>query len=223
MFLFAYKKKIPLAILVLFLSAQAFAAIAKENPWVLKRNREGIQIYTRKVAGSPILEFRTVMIVNSPLEKTIEFFDEEKRIQEWFHRCAQAELVERISPDEERVYFVADMIWPFSDRDGVYRSVKATDPVNGTVIYTIFADNGDYPEQKNKVRIRYLRTEWRFTPLEGSRTRVEYQQHSGAGGFIPPLFVNIFIVNIPFKTFKNFRDLLQLQNTKSIGGQPPQK
>jgi len=186
----------------------AFTEMGTEYPWVLKRDMEGIKVYNRKVEGSPILEFRSEMIVTAPLDKTLAFFEQDNNMSQWFHRCKESKLVEEISPDEKRIYFAADLILPFDDRDGVYRRIKTEDPVTQTVTYTVTADNRDYPRHKHRVRIEKLTAEWRFTPIENDRTLVEYRQHSEAGGFIPPVLANLFVVTLPFKTFRKFRAAL---------------
>ena len=40
-----------------------------EYPWQLKKNGRGISVYTRKVDGSAVLEFKATMTLDSPIPK----------------------------------------------------------------------------------------------------------------------------------------------------------
>jgi len=45
-----------------------------EDPMAIKTISRGIPVYTRKVEGSPILEFKASVIINAPIAKAIALF-----------------------------------------------------------------------------------------------------------------------------------------------------
>jgi hypothetical protein len=183
------------------------AAADSSSPWELKRDREGIQVSTRPVKDSPVLEFQAETVVRAPLEKIIALFEATPRMTEWFYRCKEARLLEQESPDEAIVYFAADLPWPLADRDGIYRRVKTSD--GGAVVYELHSENDIYPPQKGRVRVAYLDAEWRFTPRPDGATTVYYRMHTAAGGLLPAGIVNRFTVSLPFNTLRKLRALLE--------------
>lgn len=200
-------KKISAMVLMFILSCAPVMA-ASEYLWELQRNQEGIKVFTRPVDGSPIHEFKAETIVNAPLEKVAAFYERVDRTREWFHRSKEVRLLTRTSETESLVYFAADLPWPLSDRDGIYRRRKTEDKSAGAVIYKLSSAGDIYPRQKGRVRVLYLNAEWRFQHLPDNRTAVYYRMHTTAGGFIPPALINTFTVPLPFKTLRNFRALV---------------
>ena len=184
-------------------------APAAEHPWKLQKNHEGIRVFTRTVDGSAILEFRAETEIRAPLEKITGLYEEAGRMSEWFYRCKEAKLLKRVSAHENIVYFAADLPWPLSDRDGVYKRVQSAKAASGAVIYKLSAASSVYPLQKGRVRVKYLDAEWHFTPRPDGTTAVYYRMHTSAGGFIPPAVVNRFTVSLPFKTLLKLRALLE--------------
>ncbi len=75
MFWLPAKKMVSMAMFFFFFSSLAFVYAIQEDSWVLKKSQEGIKVYSRKLAESPILEFRSEMIVDAPLEKTVGLFE----------------------------------------------------------------------------------------------------------------------------------------------------
>ncbi|MBI3306502.1 MAG: START domain-containing protein [Candidatus Omnitrophica bacterium] len=194
-----------LFLLSLFLFSQI--VFAKEFPWELKKNEAGIEVHVRKVEGSPILEYKGRMTVDASLEQVIAFYDE-NRMTEWFHQCVESRFLEDRGPDEKVLYFVIDLPWPVKDRDLGYRRLRSVDPATGVVEYHISALPDIYPKQQGRIRMPSLKGIWRFTPLEGGKTEIYYQQHSDVGGHIPAVLVNRLAVDIPFNSLSNFRRLL---------------
>ncbi|MBI3316427.1 MAG: hypothetical protein HYZ85_00285 [Candidatus Omnitrophica bacterium] len=191
---------------LLFYGPQTAAA---EDPWQLKMDRDGIKVYTRKVQGSPVLEFLAETQNNAPLEKATGLYEQVDRMTQWFHRSKDVLLLQENSKDEVLIYFAADLPWPLSDRDGVCRRVKSLDPADGSVIYKINSAGDLYPRQKGRVRVPYINAEWHFTPLPEGGTSISYRMHTSIGGFIPPALVNNFTLSLPFKTLQKFRALLE--------------
>ena len=181
---------------------------AAEYPWQLRVNKEEIAVYTRKVEASPILEYKANMIVKAKLSKLVRFFEDTKKMPQWYYQCVQAKPIPSESAGENIVYFVLHLPWPVAERDCVYRWVKSLDSASGEVSYTYGAVSGKFPEQKGKIRVLYLNTIWRFTPLKDGRIEVYFQQHSNPGGSIPSFLVNKLSVEIPFYSLKNLRKMI---------------
>ena len=181
---------------------------AAEYPWQSRVNKDEVTVYTRKVESSPILEYKADMILEVQLAKVIRFFEDVKKMPQWYYQCVQAEPLQNESIEKNIVYFVLHLPWPIAERDCVYSWVKYIDPVSGQVSYVLSAISGKFPEQKGKIRVVYLHSIWRFTPLKDGRTEVYFQQHSNPGGSIPSFLVNKLSVEIPFNTLKNLRKMI---------------
>lgn len=195
--------------LVFFYAANhSVASYSAEHPWQLQIKKDGISVSTRKVDGSPILEFKADVIVNAPLPKATSFFEDDMKMPLWYHRCVRAELVERKSPDQKISYVGLHLPWPVAERDSVFQTVRSLEPASGAVIYSQSALPTRLPERKGKIRVLYLDSVWRFTPLAGGRTEIYFQQHSNPGGSIPAFLVNKLSVEIPFYSLKNLRKLI---------------
>ena len=210
------------------LGAVASTVFAKEYPWELKKNEDGIQASVREVEGSSILEYKGTVTVDAGIEEALRLFEDDARTTEWFYECMEFRSLKEETPalapnvparlrqeqdaparsGVKLFYSVIHMPWPVSDRDVVYRRTRTKDPETGVVLYENAALPQAYPEQKGEVRMPHLKGSWRFTPLAGGGTEVTYQEHSEVGGHIPDWLVNKLAVNIPFNSLARFRQLL---------------
>lgn len=191
---------------VLYLFPQA--AMALEYPWQLRLERDGIAVYTRRVEASLIVEFKSSVIVNEPLDKVISFFEDESNLTRWYYQCVRAEVVRKKSLGERIFYFVINLGWPVKDRDCVFSQVKSLDPASGAISYALCALPETLPREKGKVRVLFLNATWRFTPLEKNRTEIYFQQHSNPGGSVPVFLVNKLSLEIPFHCLNNLRRMI---------------
>ncbi|MSR78454.1 MAG: hypothetical protein EXS63_09595, partial [Candidatus Omnitrophica bacterium] len=158
------KPKTFFLILIGFSFFGTLVAATGEYPWQLRKDREGIRVSTRSVKDSPIYELRGEMTISVSLEKVTALYEKVEQMLKWFHRAKEVKLIQNISKNESIIYFAADLPWPLSDRDGVYRRVKSIDAATGAVIYTMtYAGPDLYPKQKDRVRVVYLDAEWKFT------------------------------------------------------------
>lgn len=211
--------KIALTLLAAFVLGLGIAYVyptvlwAGESPWQLRVNKDGIEVSTRKVGDSPILEFKSNIIIDAPIEKVIALYEDAKQLPVWFHQCVGFEQVEKEGPEGGIFYFVIHLPWPVAERDAVFRRLKSTDLATGQITYTLSALPQHLPQRKGRVRMPYLKTNWRFTPLPNGQTEVFFQQHSDAGGSIPIFIVNKLVVDIPFNSLKNLRKLIMNQKS----------
>ncbi|MDE2222914.1 MAG: START domain-containing protein [Candidatus Omnitrophica bacterium] len=186
-----------------------FNAFGAEYPWALKLRQDGVSVYTRKVPGSDILEFKSDVIVNAPIKKVTAFFEDAREVPKWSYQCRRMRLVQDERPQSKVFYYVIHLPWPVTQRDCVFRRIKSVDPATGVVTYGLTGLPQRLPQKRGNVRVTYLKTIWRFTPLKDGRTGVYYQQFSNPGGSLPPFLANALVVEIPYNSLKNFRTLVQ--------------
>jgi hypothetical protein len=62
------------------------------------------------------------------------------------------------------------------------------------------------------IRVRTIKSIWRFKPLPKGQTELFFQQHTDPAGSIPFSIINQLVVQTPYFSLKNFRDLITGKN-----------
>jgi len=181
---------------------------AEQSPWQLKKFQDGIPVYTRKVVGSPILEYKANVTVDVSIGNVISLFEDEKQISRWYFQCVHSELVEHDGPKQEIIYLILHLPWPVAPRDFVFKRAKTEDKETGIITYTLTALPDRLPLVKGMIRVNSIQSIWTFKPLAQEKTEILFQQHTDPVGSIPPAIVNQLAVQTPFYSLKNFRKLI---------------
>ena len=199
--------RIALLILVLLVFSTSGVLNAEPSPWQLRETLEGIPVYTRKVAGSPILEYKANVVIDAPMPKVIALFEDERQIARWYYQCVRSELVENDGPKQKVIYLILHLPWPVAARDFVFMRTRSEAP-NGTVSYSLTALPDRLPPVKGMIRVQSIKSIWQFKALPKGQTELYFQQHTDPAGSIPNSIVNQLAVQTPFYTLKNFRNLI---------------
>jgi hypothetical protein len=194
----------------LFLFSFCFSGLlnAQEGPWQLRKTQDGIPVYTRKVAGSPILEYKANVIVDAPILKIIPLFEDVKQIPRWYYQCVHSELVEKEGPGQEVIYLILHLPWPVTARDIVFRLTKSEDLAHGTISYFLTALPGRLAPVKGMIRVPAIKSLWKFQSLPHGKTEIFFQQYTEPGGSIPAFLVNDIAVDTPYYSLKNLREMI---------------
>lgn len=192
-----------------------FAAIALltalpggSGEWSLKKDQEGIKVYTRSVTGSAIAEFKAVMTLNDArLTDVLDVITDVRGFVKLFPNCAEATVLEQQGRYNTVHYIRTDVPFPVSDRDGVYEQRTELASGGGSATVTIRALPGRIPEKEKLVRITNASGTWQLTQV-GSNVSVIYQFHGEPGGAVPGWLANSFIVDNPFGTMQNLRKIV---------------
>jgi hypothetical protein len=181
---------------------------AEQSSWQLRKNLEGIPVYTRKVAGSPTLEFKANVIIDAPLSKVIALFEDDKQIRRWYYQCVLSKFVENDGPKQEVIYLILHLPWPVAPRDFVFKRTRLKDTAHGVISYTLTALPNRLPLVKGMIRVKSVESVWSFKSLPRGRTEMFFQQHTDTAGSLPVSIVNEVIADTPYYSLKNFRELL---------------
>ena len=188
--------------LVLCLPNFAFA----EEEWELKRDRDGIQVYTRSVEGSKHKAVKAEMVVEAGLNELVGLVMDTSACPDWAALCKTSEVTEQVSETELYVYTLNDLPWPVKDRDAVAK-VMWTQEESGSVRMTAELVTGKVPEIKKALRLTTGITSWVFYPDENG-TRIVSEAHLDPGGGTPAWLTNMLLVDSPFDTMVGMRNLV---------------
>lgn len=180
-----------------------------EAEWALAAQQDGIDVYTRPVAGSGIKEFKGVAEIDANLEAIYALLRDSDRFHTWFPNTPESKLLKRDGAVSYQ-YSVLETSWPISDRDNVLRSVTETDREAGIIRITVAAAPDEYPEQTGRVRVRKANGSWLLETIEENKTRATFRMHLEPGGGIPEWMINARVVGTPLEALANMRQALKI-------------
>lgn len=184
--------------------------LAAQEPWKLKKDEDGVQLYTQNVPGSPYKRIKTVTTLPTTLTKVSAVLLDVMRTPDWVYGTKTCQLLKEESPSSLFYYAEMGMPWPASNRDFIIKISLSQHPV--TRIITVLAENQPnyLPAKKGIVRIQQSSGRWQIIPLPNQMIRVEYVLEVDPGGVLPATLVNMFSYQGPFESFKNLKKQVTL-------------
>jgi len=201
-------KKILTAWISLFILSNIFGDASGE--FVLSTEKNGVKVFTRKLDGSSLKEFKGVTTIKTSLTSLVALLDDTEAYPQWMHRVRGARVVAKVNSHERISWTFVHAPWPVSDRDTVTQSKLVQDPKTKTVTIYLKGVPDRYPRQSGKVRVPALRGYWQFTPHKNGYITVIYQLLSDPGGSIPDAIANATVTDIPYHTLLNMHRLVRL-------------
>ena len=178
---------------------------AEEPGWELRRDRDGIQVHTRPVEGSPYDAVRTTTrMTGVRLSSLVALIEDASACTDWADSCAESYLFERLSDSESLIYTHSDMPFPVKDRD-VLAQVKWTqDPATFEVEMNSVATVGKLDDVRGRLRLTKAEASWNFAPQADGSVLIRNQAHIDPGSALPGWVTNMLLIDAPFETMKSF-------------------
>lgn len=185
-------------------------AAAEDSDWELRKERDGIAVWTRKVPGSGSLEFRAVTEIEATMSSMLALMEDVDSYTRIFPSVKEAKLVGTIGSRDPVLYQRIDVPPPAKDRDTVVRVSFERNGKTGAVTLRMTSLWDYLPERNNIVRVRHVTGYWEFVP-NGKRgtLRVTYRLHNDPGGKLPPWLVNMAVVKRPFNVLRNLKKIVR--------------
>jgi hypothetical protein len=181
-----------------------------QEEWTLRKNSEGIEIYTRTRSGSPLKEFRASATIAAPLEVVLGFLNDISLRTEWVYDCREVNIMEQRGTDI--LYHSSyEMPWPVADRDLVSRASTVWSEDSITVrILTVETDR-EFPMKKDMVRMPDYRADVVLERLDNARTLYRSEGFADLGGKVPPWLINLFLVDGLFDSVVKTRERTEIK------------
>lgn len=191
---------------VLLLSLALPHTLAAEE-WKLLRDRQGIQIYSRKVTGSKYEAFKGIIVLKSSPASILGLLDHTEASSEWVQFCTFGKTLKSNGFSERYIYQVMDLPFPLATRDAVFRATTSYNPVTQAITVALAAVADFYPATEY-VRIRIGSGYFKVRVIDDDNTEVTWQLHVDPGGAIPALLANMMLVEIPFQSLQRMAQLV---------------
>lgn len=187
-------------------------SVADSTDWKLRKDKNGIRVWTRDHKEERILEYLSKITIETNLKTLIDIIQDVENYPVWTANCETASIYEVLSDSSRIEYMTTKVPWPLEDRDVVIEFViiRNTDSyfqANLTSVPDAVPLSDDY------LRVEISKGTWIFKKIDDNRIEVVNQFLSDPGGNIPKWIVNMFIVSGPYKTLENLKDLCsELEN-----------
>lgn len=203
--------------LFVFLFASFFGSdSSKKADWNLVTEEDGITVFSRLQADSPIKEVRVETQVKTSFENLLELFEDVPGFTSWVYKCKSSERVKTFDAGNFVYHLETDMPFPVSNRDMVVQSTQHYDPVLKRVTSISTSVPKSVPEKKGVVRIQEFQSKWKIDRLDNETLNIVYEAKTDPAGYIPAWIVNLAIGTGPLNTMKAFREKLESKKDNYI-------
>ena len=181
----------------------------KSQDWTLKRNEDGIKVFTAPNESSGFKKIKVEANFPGSIEKLKSVLLDVAHNKNWVYRTRESRLVERVSDNEVLYYAQTSLPWPFSNRDIVIRMHLQPDSSRKNMLVTQVGEPNAIAVTKGIVRISELNARWEVKEEHPNQVSITYYLTVNPSGSISSGVSNMFVTKGPFTTFSNLSQLLK--------------
>ncbi len=182
-------------------------ANSQENKWTIAKNKDGITVLTRQLPNSNRLEYMATITVKANIKDIIKIMDDVPDYTKWIANLNSAKTLKKVNNNERYDYYVTYLPWPFENRDIIFH-YTSTRNIDGKLIIDLTSVPDFIPQKNGIIRIKKASGYWKLIPSGQGKIIIIYQLNADPEGNFPNWILNMFIVNGPYKTLNNLRNLL---------------
>lgn len=181
--------------------------LSGSNRWELKTDRDGVQIYTMKTPGSPVLKvhgsarFKEFSLSNHIAPLLDEGIQNPTDCAKWVTGCLGYRILQPWNARTQRnvTLWTMALFPPFSPREMLLQGQLHQDPKTRVVTLENISAPNLLPPDDCCVRIEHLHNIWRYTPQPDGSIQVDVQYDLDMGGAFPQLLQNLHAPDIVFE------------------------
>ncbi|ABB23824.1 START domain-containing protein [Pelodictyon luteolum] len=182
----------------------------------LRLKNDWLKIFTCPVPSSDFLSFVGVAELDASRDAVLALLYDIESATEWVWKTSEMRLLQELSGDDGRVvYQVVSAPWPVTDREIISRSEGFMDPETGEAFISIEGLPDFLPPDSRYVRVPSLTGAWNITPLALDRCRVVFRLHIEPGGEIPSWLANIAVIDTPYHTLCNLKEMVKREKYRT--------
>ena len=192
---------------IVLISLQSLAGFGQYK-WSLKREENGIKVYSSSVAGTSLKAIKVDCTIAGTYTKLITALTNVPQLKDWIYKAKKTELI-KSTPNNTIYYLVTEMPWPLSNRDAVIHLHFMTDSLPAFFTVSGSTEPALVPESSGNVRIKQYKANWKVTMPTTQTVHIEYTLEVDPGGSVPAWIVNMFVDKGPYESFSKLAEILK--------------
>jgi len=203
-------------VLLLLGAATARAGTVGPDGWEELSDKEGVKVYRRSVAGSPLKSMKGIGVVDAPVATVALVLLDDARAAEWVDSLAESRVVRMVTPHEYIEYNHVSMPWPVHDREFVTHVSLSSDPATqSAVIRSEPAEAEAEVATRPKIVRGTLTSYYLLKAVDGGkRTELSIEMSTDPKGAIPAWVVNLFQKDWARETMRGIRKQVKKPDLK---------
>lgn len=199
----------PLLVITCLSFLWSFTNNVKSTDWLLRKDKEGIKIFTREASNTNIKEVKAVLMINASVSKITAAIVDVENYSNWMENIMNPKILEKVNENDYYLYYEVEAPWPTDNRDIVNHTVITYDQTNNLTLVTSVTAPDYIEEKENTVRITLSEGSWELKELSENKVEITHRLLVSPGGSIPDWIINMFIVNHPYEMHLNLRKMLE--------------
>lgn len=181
------------------------------NTCTLRYRNDWLKIFTCPIPSSDFLSFVGVATIDAPQHSVLSLLYDIESATEWVWKTREMRILQELSGDNDGrvVYQLVSAPWPVSDREIITRSTAFIDKETSEAFIRMECLPDFIPLNERNVRVRQLEGGWNILPLSENSCRVVLRMHIEPAGEIPSWLANIAVIDTPYHTLNNMRDMVK--------------
>lgn len=175
--------------------------------WELKKDKNGVKVYTRSLDSTKIKEYKAVVLANTSVKKALEVILDGNNLWKWNHKTSESKTVSQISGSEFIFWMKNDLPWPIKNRDNV-SLVKVREITNGYWIDILPGPSSLVTEDEGTIRMTNFKGYWSIVK-KGKAVQIIQQLYGDPEGSLPSWLLNSVLTTAPFHSFCDLKELLE--------------
>ena len=185
------------------------STVVSAQSWSLAKDKNAVKVYTRKIDGWGIKEYKAVFSVKASLNKVVRVLKDVPGRYNWLHNTVEIREIARTS-DAVSFYNLVDAPWPVSDRDNITTfSFVQLNPTQVRVNMKLLKTHAKAPVYDGIVRIQKMKGYWLLTDKGNGIVEVLQQCVAEPGGSIPDWLANSAVVDTPYQSMYKLKKYIE--------------
>lgn len=181
-----------------------------QEAWTLKKDKNGIKVFTRKTADFKFDELKVECEFEGRASQLAAILLDVNNHYRWAYKTVKSQLLKAISDTDLFFYNEVDCPWPFQNRDVVVHMTLVQNSINKIITVVATSEKDYLPDKVNIVRMRYSKVTWLITPLYNNKLKIEYRIQIDPGGSVPAWLLNSFASKGPYESFTKLKQEMNL-------------